>query len=224
MSGSGSFPRMSTQGRGPGRLWAATITAVLVATVCACTPDPAPIELDPSGSPSTTPTSTPSPTPTPTPTVPGEVLALPDGAKPERPALLDGEPSVEAAVAFATYFVGLFPYSLQTNDSTDFASASHPDCVFCTSVKNDVAGQTERSEHTVGGGISISAATATEIDLGRHFAAYLTIHEAPSHVENEFGTVTDRDDEPNSYAVEMAIFYDGSTWSMREVSSDEATP
>lgn len=197
------------------------VVATLGATVGACTPGSPPSDPEPTHLETETPRRSAPPSVSPAPT--GTADALADGVKPERPSVIDGPPTTDAADAVAGYFVQLFPYSLQTNDVAEFARISHPDCVFCGSVKSDVAGQVERAEHTVGGAISVASSSSTEVVPGQHFAVSLTIEEAPSHVENKFGVVVQDNAEPAAYAVDMAVVVEDGQWFVREVSSRAVT-
>ncbi|GCD20963.1 hypothetical protein CTKZ_25250 [Cellulomonas algicola] len=158
--------------------------------------------------------------PTPTQDTPGTLAALQDGAKPARPAALDLPPTVEGSAAVAAYFVQLFPYAVQTNDVAEFAALSHAECAFCSSTQADIARQIGRGEHTVGGGIAVSALSSTEVVPEKHFAVHLTIDEAPSHEENEFGMVVKDHPEHETFSVEMAILYEGGRWLVRAVDTE----
>ncbi|MDC7120204.1 DUF6318 family protein [Cellulomonas fimi] len=213
---------MSNRARGHGQLRIAVMSLVVTLTapfLGACTVDPAPPST-PDASPTATHRPPPSASSTPSPTTQSLTAPLPDGEKPTRPTAVDSPPTLEGATAVATYFVQLFPYAMQTNDVADFAALSHPDCAFCSSTQADVAGQVERREHTVGGGIGVTAARGTEVVPGRHFAIYLTIDEAPSHSENEFGMRVDDNPDAQTFAVEMAVVFDDDRWLVRAVSSE----
>ncbi|WP_168677462.1 DUF6318 family protein [Cellulomonas septica] len=217
---------MSNRARGHGRVSPAVtalVATLVVVAAGACTAEPTP--TDPVASPRETATLTPdaSPTTTPTPDTPGTIAALPDGVKPERPAAMDSPPTVEGSTAVAAYFVQLFPYAVQTNDVADFAALSHAECGFCSSTQADVARQIERGERTIGGGIAVSSVTATEVVPQKHFAVHLTIDEAPSHEENEFGMVVNDDPERETYSVEMALLYEDGKWLVRAVDSEVVT-
>ncbi|MFC0715466.1 DUF6318 family protein [Cellulomonas biazotea] len=209
---------MSTQGRGPGRSRAAMIAIALVATVGGCTPEPIPIEpTRTSATPASSATAAASSTPTPD--VPGEISALPDGTKPERPAALDQAGSIDAAQAVLMYWIYLLPYSQQVGDPSDVKALSHPDCTFCRSWTDALDTMVARNERAVGGGYTVSDLTTLEVDLGRWYTSTFTLTEAPSTEVNEFGT-TIKSYPGHTYKVDAIVVYESGAWTVRALAHE----
>jgi len=148
------------------------------------------------------------------------LAALPDGVKPERPAALDEAPTVDGAISVVEFYLQLFPYAQNTGDTSDLKALSHPECVFCASVVDEVDRLVAQSEHSVGGGLTLTDATSTEVDPGRWFSVHLRMSEAPSQEVSQAGTVVK--DYPGTlvYDVEAAVVHDGSAWTVRELSHE----
>ncbi len=212
---------MSNRARGHGRTSTAVWAAIaLLATLglAGCTPGAA--QADPSGSPSpsTTPTDTPAPTtPTPSPARPSTIPALADGVKPDRPAALDGSPSVESAQAVLTYWLQLLPYSQQAGDVSEAKAMSHPECVFCESMTSGIEELTSRGDRSVGGGYTISDQSGSEVVVGNWYALRLTLVEAPSSEVDKFG-VTLKTYPGHTYTIDAVVLHEGGAWTVREVS------
>src|SRR5450756_160409 len=89
---------------------------------------------------SSTPTASPSPTASPTPDA---------SVKPVRPAAMD-QVNAAGAEAVAAYFLNLYPYVYASNDLTEWKALSHPECVFCKSVIDNVEKQVAAGTRTEG--------------------------------------------------------------------------
>ncbi|MGY4644097.1 DUF6318 family protein [Cellulomonas sp. URHB0016] len=203
------------------RVVAILLSGVACAALAGCTGEEPGLRPAPStAAPWLTESATPTPTPTfrtPAPT-PGVLAALPDGVKPERPAALDQAPTPEGAISVLEFYLQLFPYAQNTGDAQDLRALSHPECVFCASVIDGVDRLTARNEHAVGGGLTLTDATSTEVDPGRWFSVHLRMAEGPSQELSQSGTLIK--DYPGTlmYDVEAAVVHDGSAWSVRELS------
>ena len=82
--------------------------------------------------------------------------------KPERPAAMDAV-NLDGAIATAEYFMSLYPYALNTGDISDWNGLSHPECIFCAGLADEVKRQTGLLEHQEGLATSIASATAVEV-------------------------------------------------------------
>ncbi|WP_084104790.1 DUF6318 family protein [Demequina sp. NBRC 110056] len=164
--------------------------------------------------PTPSPTETPSPTPTPSPTATtlteDEVLAA---LPPE--ALVESFPG---AVAFAEFFVGLFPELFQESAQPElFAALSGPDCVFCANALENAATAQERGLTTTGGGIALDSASAQgglrEEPLWQVEAPFT---EAAIDYLDAEGQVVDEDGERSGNLVAV-LSYEDERWSMADV-------
>lgn len=71
---------------------------------------------------------------------------------------------VEGAKAAAQYFLSLYPYAYNTGDLTEWRAMSHPECVFCASVIENVEALHAQGGYQTGGEItwlSVEGAGAT---------------------------------------------------------------
>ncbi len=61
---------------------------------------------------------------------------------------------VEGAKAAAQYFLSLYPYAYNTGDLTEWKAMSHPECVFCASVIENVEALHAQGGYQTGGEIT----------------------------------------------------------------------
>lgn len=126
-------------------------------------------------------------------------------------------------MAITEYFIQLYPYTQNTWDLDEFRSLSHPDCQFCSSTISSTEGLRSRAERVEGGGVTFEDASALEVDIGRWFHVTLTMHEAPSRVVNEFGTVIEDSPERKTYQIDAVALFENSKWSIRGLSYERVS-
>lgn len=164
------------------------------------------------------PTTTPEPSPgqpvteepTPTPEAP---------VAPERPAAMD-QADVAGAEALARYFLELYPYVYATGDLTEWRALSHPECVFCTSVIDNVEAQVAAGNRSTGAEVTVQSADARVIDE-TWFAADAEITQAPSAEYGPDGELLSENPATQSHRMTFSLIHDG-TWLVRAVQVDEA--
>ena len=201
-------------GRRARALLVAPVTAVLLLAGCT--------DGEPTAAESTTAPPVETPTPTPTPT---ETPAVDVTVKPERPAALDGPPSVEGAVAVAEYFLLLFPYVNATGDLRDWSDLSNAECVYCTNVAARVTEKFNLGLHDIGGESSITEAIGNEVDPGRWYMAKIRLLQAESATVDATGSVVESYPGAVAYRVDLAVVWDGGIWSIREATpTEEVSP
>ena len=173
--------------------------AVLAALLTACTGEPV---AQPTPARTQTPSATESPTPSPT--TPPE---------PERPAAMD-DPGVDGAVAAATYFLSLYPYVHATGDLVAWNALSHPECVFCASVKEGVSAMHARGDRQTGGTFAIRSTQPTEVEANRFYAVVLDVDQDDSIDTDSSGTVTST--VPGGhFAMTLLVVREDSGWLIR---------
>ncbi len=116
-------------------------------------------QAEPSPGPSSTSTTTAPATPAPSPT---------RSAPPERPAAMDRD-DLEGAKAAAQYFLELYPYAYNTGDLTEWTAMSHPECIFCASVIENVEALHAEGGYEVGGDLVFESVTGAEPIEGNEF-------------------------------------------------------
>jgi hypothetical protein len=187
--------------------------AGLTGGLAGCTNDPEPAHL-----PTPIEAVTPSPTPTPTPD--------PASVPPERPAAMATVDSA-GAEAVAVYFLALVPYANASGDLTDLASLSHPECIFCASVRDGVEALVAAGQHTVGGTPTLASVTSLEVDPGRWWTVNVDLVQEPQQVLDTSGRVVTDMAENAAYHFDVAVVRDDDHWLVRAVDhqkiSDEGT-
>lgn len=171
----------------------------------ACTGD---AQTDPD--PTTTTSPAPTPTPTPTPSTAVDVTIAP-----ERPAAMDGPPTVEGAVDVAEYFLALYPYAYATGDLAAWQALSDDECVFCRSVSDGVTAMQGMGHRQIGGVVTVKAIVGSEIDPQVAYGVDVTAAQSPAQELDASGAVVDVG-EASEFTLVFAIRWNGA-WSVREV-------
>ncbi|NTW41814.1 MAG: hypothetical protein HGA44_18360 [Cellulomonadaceae bacterium] len=82
--------------------------------------------------------------------------------------------SPDAALAVGRYFLELFPYVIETGDTTEWDRLSHPECTFCSEVAASVAGTAPPGDAVQ---MNIVSAAVQEIQQGGVFKGTYSITE-----------------------------------------------
>jgi hypothetical protein len=205
--------RGTTTQRAVSVLVAVGLAVGLGAGLAGCTNDPEPAHL-----PTPTPVEevTPSPTPTPTPT------PTPDAAtKPERPEAMDVADSA-GAEAVAVYFLQLYGYVYATNDLAEWRELSHPECVFCASVIDNIDASAAAGEWSTGGSIRVESVTAVEVDPSAWYSVVVETIQEPWAAYAVDGSLLSEEEEPQTHDFRLAITRETDTWMVRAVQVDDA--
>lgn len=86
---------------------------------------------------------------------------------------------VEGAKAAAQYFLSLYPYAYNTGDLTEWRAMSHPECIFCASVIENVEALHAQGGYQTGGEITWLSIEARNGELGEFFVD-IRAEEAPA--------------------------------------------
>jgi len=156
------------------------------------------------------PTASVSPTASPTPDA---------SVKPVRPAAMD-QVNAAGAEAVAVYFLNLYPYVYATNDLTEWKALSHPECVFCKSVIDNVGKQVAAGHRSVGGLVSIESVSGVEVSDG-FYSVQVAATQTPSIEYAPDGSRVD--ESPGSHSeLKLVVLRSDSQWTVRGVQVDEA--
>lgn len=200
-----------TRSRGAARL-AVPVTALLLLGACT------------GGTPEATESSTPpvavTPSAAPTPT---ETSVVDVTVKPDRPAALDEPPSVDGAVAVAKYFVLLFPYINATGDLVEWNSLSDPDCIFCADSKGSVQEKVAGGQHDEGGALTVTNASAIEVDPGAWYTVTIDFIQDPSVTTDSTGSVVETFSETKTIRSTIVTIWQDGSWRVRGVDSTRAS-
>jgi len=128
--------------------------------------------------------------------------------------------NVDGAVATATYFLELYPYALNTGDISAWDSLSHPECIFCAGLSDEVRRQAGLSQHQVGLATSIASATGVEVTPGKFFDVDLELTQGPWQVVDTAGTVVEESLPTKVAHIHMNVVRDSDSWLVREAQAD----
>lgn len=197
-----------------GRRVAAVVAAVLVAgSLTGCGASDAPDDPTPPGEVEVT----SAPEPDPEPTEPEPALTVPpETIPPERPAAMDTVDKA-GAEAVATYFLSLYPYVYATGDLSVWTELSHPECVFCTSVIDNVGELVSADQLAQGGMATILEVEVAEVDPGRWFSVQVQLEQAPSRTVGRDGTLVEDFPDTVRYQMGVAVIRDDMGWRIRAV-------
>jgi len=129
------------------------------------------------------------------------------------------EVSAAGAEAAAVYFLQLFPYVFATGDLEDYRALSHPECIFCADVIRQVEEQAAIGVHTVGGLITVSETSSTEVDPGRWWSVDAEMVQHPSQDFDANGQVV-REVPEKSFHMDLAVVFENQQWVIRAVSHE----
>lgn len=188
------------------RQWRVLVSAFVVTAMLAltaCSPD----EPEPTGTPTVTPTVTPTPTPSRT-------------SAPERPAEMDRD-DLEGAKAAAQYFLELHPYAYNTGDLEAWKAMSHPECIFCAGVVENVEKLHGEGGYEVGGDLVFESVDAFEPVEGNEFHGVDAVLQQGSSAVHDAAGALVRETQPGRYLMLMALSLQDDGWAVREVTPEE---
>lgn len=159
----------------------------------------------------------PRPTPTASPT-PTEAPA-PETIPPE-PAAALSEQTVEGADAVARYFLDLYPYAYATGDLEEWQRLSDPDCVFCTSVVDNVTAMHRGGDYASGGAVTVHTMTAEQL-TGTRFAVEGQITQDATSRHDADGLVVSAPTSPVTYDIVFALEWRQAHWRVLELDIHE---
>ncbi len=188
----------------PGPLASTAMALVTALALAGCAADGAEPTRTPTA---TTAVATPSPEPTPSPS---------RSAKPERPAAMD-DATVDGALALATYALSLYPYVHNTGDLAEWRTLSHPECKFCANVETDVENLRAKGNHNEGGGVTILAASALELNPGHSFSAEIDVAQAEFREVDGSGEPVGEPVPADNLRLVFSLFHENGTWLIRGV-------
>jgi hypothetical protein len=188
--------RVVTSLRRPG-VWAAVVVIVAGGLLSGCSPDPVP---EPTAGASES-AATPSPTPT------GPV-------RPERPEAME-DPGTAGAVATATYFMALYGY-VGGGDLTEWKALSHPECIFCKGVTDEVERMMSIGHHQDGPTITITATDAAEVKPGEFYGVDFEMTQETYAEFDSQGGVVAQVDVPIDYVIHLIVVRESGQWLVRE--------
>lgn len=127
---------------------------------------------------------------------------------------------VEGAIAAAQYFLELYPYAYNTGDLTTWKAMSHPECVFCASVIENVETLHAAGGYEVGGEIIIESVTASDpVEGNEFFAVDVSAVQSAASEYGASGQVV-REIPEAKYVIYMAAQFTGYDWLVRAVSHE----
>lgn len=156
------------------------VTATLAIGVLAgCTgsngaePTPSVTSTDAADGPTETPTQTATATP-----------EVPEVEKPTPPDAMRRD-DIAGAEAAATYFTQLYMYVYATGDLVQWEAMSHPECMYCASVVENLASLAEAGQHLEGGETEIVRVSGREPLPGNEFYAVdVEVAQQPTFIVN----------------------------------------
>lgn len=126
------------------------------------------------------------------------------------------------AEAVAVYFLQLYPYVYATGDLTEWRELSHPECIFCASVVTNVEEMVAADQHSEGGLVTISDATAREVsEVWWH--ATLVVGQEPSATVTSTGEIVEDFPDAKRYVMDLVVVQEEGQWRVREAEHSETS-
>ena len=125
---------------------------------------------------------------------------------------------VEGAKAAAQYFLSLYPYAYNTGDLTEWKAMSHPDCVFCASVIENVEALHAQGGYEIGGDLTFESVTGSDpVDGNAFFGVDVTVIQGPGVKYGVSGAEIETFDGERAMAYFALAPSSETTWLVREV-------
>jgi hypothetical protein len=178
------------------RALAGVCGGVLALTFAGCSGTP---DVEPTAAPTETVAATAAPTPTPT--------------APVRPEAMD-DPGTKGAVAAATYFMELYAY-VGGGDLAEWRALSHPECIFCTAVIDEVERMASLGHRQEGPEITINATQPTEVTPGEFYGVDFDVIQGAHRELDGQGNVVTENSTPTAYTVHIIVVRQDGQWLVR---------
>ena len=182
----------------------AAATLLLAASLTGCAPDPTP------PAPSTTAPTAATPTPT---------ASLPAPAPSPTRGTSMGKDDEAGAVAAVDYFLALYAYTESTQDTASWRVISHPDCVFCTSVLDDVATQRAHGRITRAHPMVVTSREVKNLNPLAYEVA-VTVTKEPDELWSTSGDLVDAGSDLGG-GLDVIVVYQIDQWIVRAVSTSD---
>lgn len=180
------------------------VTVVVLGLLTSCAPAPSPSPPPPT---STGPTATPSsslPAPAPSPTPPPEMTR-------------DDE---AGAVAAVDHFLALYAYTESTRDTAPWQAISHPDCVFCHSVLDDIAKRRAEGRVVRAHPMNVTARNVKSLNPLAYEVA-VTVTKEPDELWSSDGRLIDPGNDLGG-RLDVIVVFQVDRWLVRAVSTSDA--
>ena len=193
--------------RRPSQIVAAIAATWLLAAGCSDSEGNATPTTEPSPEPTATTEEPTSPEPGPTP-----------WPEPMRPEAMERD-DVEGAKAAAEHFLELFTYVHLTGDSEQWRAMSHPQCVFCRSVADEVEDLYAEGGHADGPTLHVVKADANPPREDYEFySVRIEVNEGASNWFDAEGSVLEAT-EAGSFQIDFALMQTEDGWTVRGVAT-----
>jgi hypothetical protein len=123
---------------------------------------------------------------------------------------------VENAQAVADYFLHLHPYVYATGDLSEWTALTHPDCIFCHSVINEVNSIRQVGQTMRGGVVTTSEPRVLEPNPGRAYEVNFRVDFSPADVFDSTGAVV-QSNPSSTGTIDMLLIWEDGRWVVREV-------
>jgi Family of unknown function (DUF6318) len=171
----------------------------LLLALTSCSPDSGPAPAPPTAA-STTTSAAPSPSTTPP--------VLPAAAK---------QPTRPGAEAFFRYFIDVYDYTFDSQDTTLLRQISDTDCKFCKNSVADVEATKANRHHTVGGESTSTVVVAAPGEPEEGILVNAIIHQESSTVVDSSGKILERDPTHPNVRMDAAVRWKNGAWQMRGI-------
>lgn len=214
------MPRRTTKTLAALGAAATFLTAAVATAACSAPPAPGGPTSRPSAS-ATTGTSSPSASPAPTVTAAAAASPTSSPTWPPQVAVPTPPPEMSredetGAVAAARYFLDLYAYTQSTQDTGPWQAMSHPDCIFCQSVIDDIADRRAAGQIVHPAEPTVHSAEPSTLNP-LMYAVALNLTTGPDRVLRTDGTVVSPGKRERGLMTAV-MTRRGSQWTVREVS------
>jgi len=129
---------------------------------------------------------------------------------------------VEGAKAAAQYFLSLYPYAYNTGDLTEWKAMSHPECIFCASVIENVEALHAQGGYEIGGDLTFESVTGSDPVEGNEFFGVDLVVEQAGAIEYDATGAVAREAPAGRYLMDFALLTAEQGWQIRGVSYERS--
>lgn len=128
---------------------------------------------------------------------------------------------VQGAIAAAQYFLELYPYAYNTGDLTEWREMSHPECIFCASVIENVEALHASGGYEVGGEFVFETVSARDpLPDNDYFAVDFEVVQQEIRELDKSGHLAKVTPEAD-FSIFTAVLRSEDDWMIRAVSTEE---
>jgi hypothetical protein len=120
----------------------------------------------------------------------------------------------DGAVAAATYFLDLYEV-VGGGDLAEWKAVSHPECVFCEGVSDEVERMVSVGHRQEGPEITVNSVEPTEITPGAFYSVLFDVIQGPYRELDAQGVLVKENSSPTPFTIDVIVVRENGQWLVR---------